>query len=570
MRNSATHTDGGQNEVGKLLKESRGLRKIIKNRQTPQLQDPAPGLLNEIPPRNICDELVQHYLRTLGLIYRVLHIPTFYHEYERFWEDPRSSSTAFTMKLLLILAIGSIFHCKPGPSNELGLPVRKWMHAVQWWLSGPFEKETGNLDGLQVYCMLLLCRQAHAIEKESNWMLAGTLLRLAVSQGLHRDPSNFPTLSAFDSEIRRRIWGTVVELNVQLAIDAAMPPLLTFEDFDTRPPSNLDDDDFDRTSTSLPPPQRKECYTVSSLQILLLQSFPTRLRIARTINECTSEQSYETALQLGNELTGFCKEIAVLFHSYFARPGRSKLRPTQFHHRVMDTLLRRFLLNLYRPFTIEAVKDPRFYLSRKLSLDSALIMASYGSQSNTQTPTDQTSMQDFQRLALSGAGLFKGHLSLDVMIVISLELIIQVEEEAAANPAGSDPLPLDASDQMAQLARAPLIQALERIKDQLYDSLVAGIPSMKRYGLLTGILAQVQLVPRGEQAEWSHIREAFVDGMKTCRSLLQQYIAADDGNLHTPAGGSTGWTPESAIGSSLDSDFVVSLNRSVCSYRVVY
>lgn len=553
----ATSADGAQDNVGSLLKEIRPLRHVIKSRQAPRLAEPAPGLLNDLPSRTICDKLVENYLRTLGSIYRVLHIPVFYQDYEGFWENPQSSSTGFVIKLFLIFTIGSIFHCKPGPSNELGLPVRKWMYAAQWWLLGPSEKEPCSLEGLQVYCLLLLCRQGYAIEKERNWILAGTLLRLAINQGLHRDPVHFPTVSAFDGEMRRRIWATVLELNIQLAIDAAMPPLLGLDDFDTHPPSNLDDDDFDQTTSSLPPAQEMECYTTSSLQTLLSRSFPTRLRITRTMNQCASAQSYESALQLGKELTTACKEMTTLFQKYFLRAQNSTLPPTTFHHRLMDTSVRRFLLNLYLPFTIQALKDPRFYLSRKLSVDSALIIASYGDPPSHR-PEDQTTHQDYQRLSLSGAGLFKFHLSLDVMIVISLELITQAEEEAAASSTASDLLPLNTADQIAQATRAPLVQALEKIEKQLYESLVAGIPSMKRYCLLAGILAQVQAAPRGEQAQCTDIREAFMGSMKTCRTLLQQYISMDDASSHTPVGGSTGWTSDSAIRSSLDSEFLVS------------
>ncbi|KAJ5733273.1 hypothetical protein N7533_013720 [Penicillium manginii] len=563
VRNTASYSDGKHNDISKLLKEVRSLRRLIKGRQAPRLMDPTPSLLNDLPSREICDELVRHYLRTLGLIYRVLHVPKFYEDYERFWEHRASVSTGFMFKLLLILAIGSIFHCNPGPANEVGIPVRRWLYATQWWLAGPFEKESNNLEGLQVHCLLLLCRQAYAIDKEVNWTSVGTLMRQAIHQGLHRDPKNFPTLSVFDSELRRRIWGTIIEINVQLSIDAAMPPLLGPNDCDTLPPSNIDDKDFDQTTASLPSLRPREFYTSASLQILLLESYPLRLQVARTINECAKAQSYENALQLGKELTASCKEMSHYFHTFISCTGDQPMPPTRFHHRLLDTLLRRFILNLYRPFTIEATHDPRFYLSRKLSLESALIMASYGD-----IPTDsfdnKMTHRDLQRLSLSGAGIFKGYLSLDVMVVIGLEIITQMEDEVACQPAGSSSLPFDSVDQMAEATRAPLVQALEKLMDHLYQGLAAGIPSMKRYCLLGGILAQVRSVPRGQKAELSHIREAFMETMLTCRTLLQQHItgenqaSVEDGIPSlTPADGIAGWTPESVMGSSLDSEFMI-------------
>lgn len=547
---------------------------MIKGRQAPRLADPAPALLNDLPLREICDELVQHYLRTLGLIYRVLHIPKFYQEYERFWEDRTSASTGFVFKLLLILAIGSIFYCEPGPANELGIPVRRWVYAAQWWISGPFEKESKNLEGLQVHCLLLLCRQAYAIDKETNWTSAGTLIRQAIFQGLHRDPKNFPTLSVFDCELRRRIWGTIIEINIQLAIDAAMPPLLGLDDYDTLPPSNIEDEDFDQSTTSLPSPQPRGVYTNASLQIAMLESFPTRLRVLRMMNACTQEQSYEEALQLGNQLNASCKDLSHLFHTFTTRAGKRSLPPTRFHHRLLDTLLRRFALNLYRPFTIEAMHDARFYLTRKLSLESALVTVSYA-DAPSDAEDDLNAHRDFQRLSLSGAGLFKCYLSLDVMVVIGLELITQLEEEAASQPAGSDSFSIDAVDRLTQAARVPLVKALEKLMNHLYQGLAAGIPSMKRYCLLGGLLAQIQAIPRGEKTEWDDIREGFKETMLTCRDLLQQYIArdnnvaVDDGMLGTAADGVTGWTPESLMGSSLSSDFMVSNIRDMEGFNLI-
>lgn len=553
--------------MSKLLREVRGMRRIIKSRQALQLLEPAAdllNLLNDLPSREVCDELVRHYFRTLGLIYQVMHSPSFYQEYERFWENSHSASTGFVRKLLLILAIGSVFHCKPGPFNELGLPIRRWIYAAQWWISGPFEKERESIEGLQVHCLLLLCRQAYAMDKESNWTAAGTLLRQAIHQGLHRDPSNFPAISAFDAEMRRRIWASILEINVQFSLDAAMPPLLTPGDYDTRPPANLGDDDFDPSTNDIPPSQPKHYYTTSSLQTVLCQFLPVRLRIARTINDCSNEQSYENALHLGREVTAACKEMAALFHTWLLRTSKSMFPPTQFHYRTMDTILRRFLLNLYRPFASRAAQDPRFYLSRKLSIDSALVLASYAESPSLALDADQIPYRDFQRLSLSGTGVFKGCLSLDVIIVISLELITQLEDEATTPPNGPAPSSLNTVDQTAQKALTPLIHALERIKDHLYQGLAAGIPSMKRYCLITGVLAQAQAVPQGEQAEWTHIREAFMDSMKTCRKLLQQHISnghpaqVTDGTLLTPSDGVSGFTPESAIGSSIDSEFMVS------------
>jgi hypothetical protein len=246
-------------------------------------------------------------------------------------------STAFVLKLLLVLAIGSIFHSKPGPINALRLPIRRWAHAAQWWLTGPTAKETRNLEALQVHCLLLIGRHAYGIDKQATWNSVGSLLRLAVSQGLHRDPEHFPFISPFEGEMRRRIWATIIELNFQFSNDVSMPPLLTLHGFNTKPPSNLNDEDFDKCSKSLPLPRPTDRHISSALQIALLSSFSTRLYISQPPG-CDHEQSYEAAVDCGTRVRTASNVLAGLFRGYLARTAASDLAPTMFHYQLLNTI----------------------------------------------------------------------------------------------------------------------------------------------------------------------------------------------------------------------------------------
>lgn len=46
------------------------------------------------------------------------------------------------------------------------------------------------------------------------------------------------------AEMRRRVWATILEINLQSSIDAGGPPLLSLADYDTAPPANLNDEDL--------------------------------------------------------------------------------------------------------------------------------------------------------------------------------------------------------------------------------------------------------------------------------------------------------------------------------------
>ena len=58
-------------------------------------------------------------------------------------------------------------------------------------------------------------------------------------------------------------------------------------------PSNLDDEDFDETTTVLPPSKPAKEYTFSSFQNLARQSLPLRLELSRLLTGPLSEIDYD-------------------------------------------------------------------------------------------------------------------------------------------------------------------------------------------------------------------------------------------------------------------------------------
>ncbi|RMJ22730.1 fungal specific transcription factor [Aspergillus sp. HF37] len=81
------------------------------------------------------------------------------------------------------------------------------------------------------------------------------LVQLALSQGYHRDPQNFSnTISPFAGEMRRRVWTVIVQLELRLSSQMALPRLLKLQQYyDTAEPRNVLDADFDETTVELPP-----------------------------------------------------------------------------------------------------------------------------------------------------------------------------------------------------------------------------------------------------------------------------------------------------------------------------
>ncbi|KAL4880313.1 hypothetical protein BJY04DRAFT_219307 [Aspergillus karnatakaensis] len=481
------------------IKERRELRASIKAQRAARINDPFPvvNLRGTIPGREQCDELVACYMRTFEGVYRVLHGPGFWREYEAFWRRESTSSTtmsAFFVKLLLVLSIGTVFYTATTVSSkeETHQLTQKWIYAAQWYLSGPSASSTVNLDGLQIGCLLLIARKASGLGA-SPWLSAASVMRMAVGMGLHRDPAVYAaSLSTFQAEMRRRMWATILELVLQEALDSATPALVP--EFDTRAPMDVDDGDLERmdtgtvmaSTTAGKSQTERSRMTDTSLQILLYSSVRLRIQILDVIHN-SQHHSYQETLDLGAKLRTAVREVAAFFRPQTQnrdRPSNSSmLEYTHFHAGLLNIQLQRYILAIYAPFTTPAEnrKDPRFYYARKMCLEAAERIALYADVLKLETPVETPS--DLGRLFMSGKGSYKGPLSLDVLSVLGVEIITQLEE----------------GDVDVDTARDGLVQRLEHIHTQLFHIVSGGTPSMKRYGLLAAILGEIRALKEGSR-----------------------------------------------------------------------
>jgi hypothetical protein len=505
-------------DLTNMVKECRALRKSIKSHRAVALDDPVPDLHNTIPSQPVCDELVQCYLRTFEPIYRVLHVPSFWESYRAFWTEPQSSPMSFLMKLVLILAIGTVFY----PDSTSGIDNRfthlkaKWVYSAQWWLTGPSEETTASLDGLQVYCLLLTAHKVCRMGK-SSVLSTNSLIDMAMRLGLHIDPAKFPNLSVFECEMRVRLWATIREMALQSALESGLPCLFA-AGFDPRPPLNLDDRDIGPNIDQVPPTKPHTQWTDMSFLSLLQDSVKLRMEVVHFIAS-PGEKSYQQALRLTTDMRQACRKLADFTQSCKKSPSGLGLRPTEFHKRFLDMDFRRYILALHVPFIVQARKDPRFFYSRKASLESAMVIASYADSLNLPAiPAD-----DFSKMILAGTGSFKGPLGLDIISVLGLEIVTQLEDES------SEQSLLGPGEEIAKATRAPIVRILEHILTQLLQIISLGSPNMKSYNFLAAILAQIRAM-ESNQCIKRVVYETVKQGLHECYALLRSTMASIPGN----------------------------------------
>lgn len=452
-----------------------------------------------LPGRELTDRLVQSYLDTFEFIFPVLHIPTFLREYEDYWLDPQGYNQGFVLKLLLIAAIGTIFQPRD-EASYLRSSAMQWVHAAQSWLTTPIDKTRLTTLGLQKLCLLLLARLAHDIDGDVLDLSSGYLLRAAMQMGFHVDAASqgFRKLPPWEIQLRRKLWSTILEIIVQTSMDSGTVPLLSTKDYDCKAPMNMDDMDSDSDFHSAE--KRRDQFTQTSLQLMLMRSLPLRLEIATVLNDFHPDSmTYEKAMQLTQKLLSFCSQDSELLRTF--RKSSSNL--TDFHINTVELLTHRSLLALNYRYAIKAKTDHKYYYSRKICLDSALVILN-------RSPQDLDHL--LSQLRVNGGGIFRW-VPLQAVCFVADELIYQIDTCGSAF-----------SKDLLQLGnRHGLRKHVEDYCDFTLVRLRTGHTNVRPNMMVCGIVAQVDAMLTGASIEDS-VEAAFTASLTNCYEILQEQL----------------------------------------------
>ncbi|KAK5996985.1 Transcription factor lepE-like protein [Cladobotryum mycophilum] len=383
-------------------------RKIKKNRVKKPLSSTDMG--TQIPSRQLADQLVENYLRTFEGVFRIVHVPTFRSDYERYWQNPAASNESFVILLQLYV------------------------------VDAPPEKKRVNITGVQILCLLTLAKSTCSVGHDMSWIMAGTLVRKAMFLGLHRDPKHLGGMTIYRAEIHRRLWATVLELNMQFSFEAGGAPLISTAHYDTQPPANLNDDELsDDKDGDKPAGHPSDVPTQTSVQRALVSTIPLRINLINHINNNRPGDAYEETLRFNSSLTKACRAMTQLLTSLRNKPD-SPVR--SFHISVAEMFLYRCFHSLHQPVIVRYVDDARFFFSRKMCLDSALKLLHIWGLPDAWVPTtaagsasddddDDVMDRDLKRLITNGTGIFR-NIASQAMLIITIELLHRKTGEATS------------------------------------------------------------------------------------------------------------------------------------------
>jgi hypothetical protein len=409
---------------------------------------------------------------------------------------------ANVMMLKTILALGAA-------SYDQGFSLResayRWVYEVYTWLCRPDFKARLNLKSMQTSTLLIIARQIIGIGKTWIWPSLGELMRTAIFTGLHRDPARLPRQTVLSMELRRRLWNTLLELDLQASLDIGAPPSMATSDFDTKPPGNFDDEQL--TDEQDPEAKDDSQFTGVSIARLLRHTYPVRLAIVKFLNDIGSENTYKETLQLDSRLRAAHKPLSQSIQRWKSGAGPS---PSDFQTKLVDCIMRRPLLSVHVPFFGVSLTDTAYAYTRKVILDNSLtIWRTIHTPPNAPRAAED---DEFVRLTSNRTG-FLNSLSIQAAHLLLAELRAQVGE--------NDTL-------AAPTIRPDLLAILEEARDRCLNDIRLGEVNIKGLILTGMVVTQIKALMRGEDPEKipKLLVEAIVEAKDLCLPILREAATA--------------------------------------------
>lgn len=258
-------------------------------------------MLQSLPPKKVCDVLLESFLLSVKPLLPLVHAPTLLHDYEAFWEqaasqtrvNQESKNGSFVSLLWSVLYCGMVA-ASPSLLAESGIQMRDscvFIKQLRLMLERTLAlSHYAELPTLNGFIAVLLAWECDPI---ANDILAAPAfvsqaMQVARTLGLHHEES-IMARGEVEAELARRVWYHVVFLELYACV--ASGSVLSYgtqeSSYNTQLPQPLHDSLLDserRTRIDAPSAQR------TSTAVLMVVG---RCRMTRTLR-CIMELGYKT------------------------------------------------------------------------------------------------------------------------------------------------------------------------------------------------------------------------------------------------------------------------------------
>lgn len=319
-------------------------------------------MLLSVPSEYLLATAQEKYIITWETISRVLHIPTFAKDcaaIARFNASgqislPPDISDSIVPQILCVISMASRLYDQSDKSSGIEKrsedQITKDIAMVQKWLDGVRGKAHMHIQILETRVLLLLALHANQGHPSRLWRDSGNVVRTAMLMGLHQDPESSDRMSKLQKEMRRKLWVTIVELDMRFSLDAGMPPAVASSLINIAEIVNVDDEELSELMLEYPIHKPTTVWTDALPQIALAASLRERVDVTHILGgNINIERDAPMLLHHARALEKILRSLPTQFRSSTKAGNISNKRLHRLFTSIMlDISIRRPLLALYR------------------------------------------------------------------------------------------------------------------------------------------------------------------------------------------------------------------------------
>ena len=196
-----------------------------------------PCILEALPPKPLCDSVIQLFFQNVHPVLPILHISSFITQYQTFWTafEDRDFHTKNCQVLreepsFVALLFSMIFASIITNRLETGFDEvhdRSFLRDLDKATSTALAL-VGFPRNPSIYSLAAFIFSQNPQVREEELLGSATYVsisyRAALSMGLHKDGTDFG-IGPIENEVRRRLWWHIIHMDVMTSTSTGLPPL---------------------------------------------------------------------------------------------------------------------------------------------------------------------------------------------------------------------------------------------------------------------------------------------------------------------------------------------------------
>ncbi|CAK1368109.1 unnamed protein product [Cercospora beticola] len=193
-----------------------------KSRMASVMPGTAQSLYADLPPVNVCLELITRYYDTWHTVLALIDRCAFDKSFEDSITEPQNASASFEITCALVMVLANATFA----SNEARIPaerVERWLDISSGLLALMSWFGETTVESVRASALLSLAEQVVSTDVTAAYIRSGNTVRSAMSLGLHLRAQDQNSVSAAISA-EECLWNTIIEIDQYACLAAGMEP----------------------------------------------------------------------------------------------------------------------------------------------------------------------------------------------------------------------------------------------------------------------------------------------------------------------------------------------------------